>query len=58
MSCYCFLVLSYKIRDKFLNEITAKYNFFKGFNNIDLFACKSVAAFVFEILNQRHNYVI
>ena len=45
-----------ELRDKFVNEITEKYNFFKGvdvrskilflFNNIDPFACKSVAAFV------------
>ena len=55
-----------KLHDKFVNEITEKYNFFKClderskvlflFNNTGPFACKSVAAFVFEIINQRHNH--
>ena len=55
-----------KLHDKFVNEITEKYNFFKGldqrskilflFNNTGPFACKSVTAFVFEIINQRHNH--
>ena len=57
-----------KLHHKFVGEITEKYNFFKGlderskilflFNNIGPFACKSVAAFVFEIINQRHYHVI
>ena len=61
-------ILYDKLRDKFFNEITEKYNFFKDsdersnilflFNNIHPFACKSVAAFIFEIMNQRHNHVI
>ena len=63
---YC--ILYDKLRDKLFNEITEKYNFFKDlderskilflFNNIDPFACKSVAAFIFEIMNQRLNHVI
>ena len=61
-------ILCDKLRDKLFNEITEKYNFFKDldersnilflFNNIDPFVCKSVAVFVFEIMNQRHNHVI
>ena len=61
-------ILYDKLRDKLFNEITEKYNFFKDldersnilflFNNIDPFVCKSVAVFVFEIMNQRHNHVI
>ena len=63
---YC--ILCDKLRDKFFNKITEKYIFFKGlderskilflFNNIDPFACKTIAAFIFEIMNQRHNHVI
>ena len=63
---YC--ILYDKLRDKFFNKITEKYIFFKGlderskilflFNNIDPFACKTIAAFIFEIMNQRHNHVI
>ena len=50
-----------KLHHKFVSESTEKYNFFKGlderskilflFNNIGPFACKSVAAFVFDYHN-------
>ena len=53
--------------NKFLDEIIKKYNSFTNldvksnilflFNNIDPFICKSVAAFIFEIMN-RYNHVI
>ena len=49
------------LRNKFFDEIINKYNFFNDldvkskilflFNNIDPFICKSVAAFIFEIMN-------
>ena len=55
-------------RNKFLDEIIKKYNSFTNldvksnvlflFNNIDPFICKSVAAFIFEIMNCRCNHVI
>ena len=54
--------------NKFLDEIIKKYNSFTDldvksnilflFNNIDPFICKSVAAFIFEIMKCRHNHVI
>ena len=50
-----------KLHQKFVSEITEKYNFFEVldqrskilflFNDTGPFACKSVAAFVFEIIN-------
>ena len=53
------------LRNKFFDEIITKYNFFNDsdvkskslflFNNIDPFICKSVAAFIFEIMNCRHD---
>ena len=56
------------LRNKFFDEIITKYNFFNDldvkskslflFNNIDPFICKSVAAFIFEIINGRHDHVI
>ena len=56
------------LRNKFFDEIITKYNFFNDldvkskilflFNNIDPFICKSVAAFIFEIMNCRHDHVI
>ena len=56
------------LRNKFFDEIITKYNFFNDldikskllflFNNIDPFICKSVAAFIFEIINCRHDHVI
>ena len=65
----CFLALYNDVlRNKFFDEIITKYNFFNDldvkskilflFNNIDLFICKSVAAFIFEIMNCRHHHVI
>ena len=65
----CFLAPLYDTpRDKFLDEIIKKYNSFTDldvksdilflFNNIDPFICKSVAAFIFEIMNCRYNHVI
>ena len=55
-------------RNKFLDEIIKKYNSFTNldvksnilflFNNIDPFICKSVAAFIFEIMNCRYNHGI
>ena len=56
------------LRNKFFYEVITKYNFFNDFdvkskllflfNNIDPFICKSVAAFIFEIMNCRHDHVI
>ena len=56
------------LRNKFFDEVITKYNFFNDFdvkskllllfNNIDPFICKSVAAFIFEIMNCRHDHVI
>ena len=56
------------LRNKFFDEIITKYNFFNDldvkskllflFNNVDPFICKSVAAFIFEIINCRHDHVI
>ena len=56
------------ICNKFCDGIITKYNFFNDFdvkskilflfNNIDPFICKSVAAYVFEIMNCRHDHVI
>ena len=56
------------LRNKFFDEIITKYDFFNDldvkskrlflFNNIDPFICKSVAAFIFEIINGRHDHVI
>ena len=56
------------LRNKFFDEIITKYNFFNDsdvkskslflFNNIDPFICKSVAAFIFDIMNCTHNHVI
>ena len=56
------------LHNKFFDEIIPKNNFFNDldvksnilllFNKIDPFICKSVAAFIFEILNCRHDYVI
>ena len=56
------------LRNKFFDETITKYNFFNDldvkskllflFNNIDPFICKSVAAFIFEIINGRHDHVI
>ena len=53
------------LRNKFFDEIITKYDFFNDldvkskrlflFNNIDPFICKSVAAFIFEIMNCRHD---
>ena len=53
------------LRNKFFDEIITKYNFSNDsdvkskslflFNNIDPFICKSVAAFIFEIMNCRHD---
>ena len=53
---------------KFFDETITKYNFFDDldvkskilflFNNIDPFICKSVTAFLFEIMNCRHDHVI
>ena len=65
----CFLALYNDVlRNKFFDEIITKYNFFNDldvkskilflFNNIDPFICKSVAAFIFEIMNCRHDHVI
>ena len=65
-------MFSYTLYDtplnKFLDEIIKKYNSYTNldvksnilflFNNIDPFICKSVAAFIFEIMNCRYNHVI
>ena len=62
-------MFSYTLYDtpcnKFLDDIIKKYDSFTGldvksnilfpFNNIDPFICKSVAAFIFEIMNCRYN---
>ena len=60
--------LYYTLRNKFFHEIINKYNFLNDldvkskilflFNSIDPFICKSVAAFIFEIMNCRHDHVI
>ena len=54
--------------NKFFDEIITKYMFFNDldvkskilflFNDIDPFICKSLAAFIFETMNCRHNHVI
>ena len=59
----CFLAPYDKPCNKFLDEIIKKYKSFTDldvksnilfpFNNIDPFICKSVAAFIFEIMNCR-----
>ena len=59
-----FHALCNTLRSKFFDEIFKKYNFINDvdvksrivflFNNIDPFICKSVAAFIFEIMNCRH----
>ena len=51
-------------RSKFFDEITGKYKFFKDlsinskilflFNSIDPFICRSVAAFLFVVMNYRY----
>ena len=59
------------LHNKFFDEIIPKYNFFNDFiidvksnilflfNKIDPFnVCKSVAAFILEIMNCRHDHVI
>ena len=53
-----------KLRSKFFNEVIVKFNSFKHldnnsrilflFNSIDPFICRSVAAFIFEIMNYRY----
>ena len=60
--------LYYTLRNKFFHEIINKYNFLNDldvkskilflFNSIDPFICKSVASFIFEIMNCRHDHVI
>ena len=62
----CFLaLLVIGFATNFLMKSLKKYNFFndldvkvKLFNNIDPLICKSVAAFIFEIMNCRHYHVI
>ena len=56
------------LRNHFFDESINKYYFFNDldvkskilflFNNIDPFIYKPVAAFIFEIMNRRHYYVI
>ena len=63
-----FHALCNTLRSKFFDEIIKKYNFINDvdvksrivflFNNIDPFICKSVAAFIFEIMNCRHYHGI
>ena len=68
MSRYVFLPLYDTICNQFCDEIITKYNFFNDlavksknlflFNNNDPFICKSVAAYIFEIMNCIHDHVI
>ena len=65
----CFLAL-YMIRfaTNFVMKSLPNINFFTDldvkskilflFNNVDSFICKSVAAYIFEIMNCRHDHVI
>ena len=68
MSSYVFLHSIWHASQQIFDEIITKYNFFNDldvkskilflFNNIDPFIWKSVAAFIFEIMNCRHDHVI
>ena len=42
----------------FFNDLDVKSKILFLFNKIDPFICKSVAPFIFEIINCRHNHVI
>ena len=57
---FCSLAHFTMISDQnFFAEITGKYKFFNSkilflFNDIDPFICRSVAAFVFVVMNYRY----
>ena len=67
MSCFLAPCMIY-LATNFWMKSLKKYNSFTNldvksnilflFNNIDPFICKSVAAFIFEIMNCRYNHVI
>ena len=42
----------------FFNDLDVRSKILFLFNNIDPFICKSVAAYIFEIMNCRHDHVI
>ena len=42
----------------FFNDLDVKSKILFLFNNIDPFICKSFAAYIFEIMNCRHDHVI
>ena len=52
-----FLMKSLKIYN-FFNDLDVKVKLLFLFNNIDPLICKSVAAFIFVIMNCRHYHVI
>ena len=52
-----FLMKSLK-KYNFFNDLDVKVKLLCLFNNIDPLICKSVAAFIFEIMNWRHYHVI
>ena len=66
--CFLALCIINTLLNKFFDEIINKYNFFNNldvkskilflFNSIDPFIRKSVAAFIFDIMNCRHDILI
>ena len=43
---------------KFFNDLDVESKILFLFNNIDPFICKSLAAFIFETMNCRHDHLI